>query len=52
MEKDYLMHLAEKPVLMELDEVNNQYGDEILLDEGTNSDMMGQPTSMPIRSNI
>ena len=43
------MHLAEKPVLVELEEAVNQYGDEFPLDEGTNNDLMGQPTSMPIR---
>lgn len=41
MEKDYLMHLAEKPVLVELEEAVNQYGDEFPLDEGTNNDLMG-----------
>ena len=35
------MHLAEKPVLMELEDDNNHYGDEILLEEGTNNDLMG-----------
>ena len=43
MEKDYLMHLAEKPVMMELEEAAQYdgYGEEFPLDEGTNNDLMG-----------
>ena len=40
MEKDYLMHLAEKPVMMELEE-QDEYGNEMMMDDGTNNDLMG-----------